>query len=185
MHAQDETKGRAAVGLRDRIGDRHGGGATRYRMQQKLLAVGDDSWVEDEAGNKVYKVNEKALRIRDTWVLEDAGGHEVAEIKERKLSVRDAMKIHFPGGEATVKKALVGVRQRFHVEVEGGEDLKAHGNILDHEYEIERDGDTIATVSKSWFRVRDTYGVEIAEGVDPVLILAVTVAVDAMTRDVG
>lgn len=182
-HAGIDTKGRVAMGLRDRIEDRRGGGATRYRMQQKLLAIGDDSWVEDEAGNKVYKVNGKALRIRDTWVLEDAAGNEVAEIKERKLSVRDAMKIHFPGGEATVKKALVGVRQRFHVEVEGGEDLKAHGNILDHEYEIERDGDTIATVSKRWFRVRDTYGVEIQPGFHPALVLAVTVAIDGMSRD--
>ena len=44
--------------------------------------------------------------------------------------------------------------------------MKAHGNIVDHEYEIERDGDTVARVSKSWFRIRDTYGVEIANGED-------------------
>ncbi len=42
--------------------------------------------------------------------------------------------------------------------------LKVHGNIGDHEYEIERDGDRVAQISKRWFRVRDTYGVEI-EGV--------------------
>ena len=56
-----------------------------------------------------------------------------------------------------------------------------HGNVVDHEYEIERDGDTVATISKKWFRVRESYGVEIAAGEDSALILALTVAIDALT----
>ena len=132
----------------------------RFQMHEKLLSIGDDYWIEDEAGHKVFKVNGKAARIRDTWVLEDAAGTEVAKIQEKKLTVRDKIEIEWDGGEATVKKALVGIRERFHIEVDGGEDLKAHGNIVDHEYEIERDGDKVAEVSKKWFRVRDTYGVE-------------------------
>ncbi|MCJ7671368.1 MAG: LURP-one-related family protein, partial [Acidimicrobiia bacterium] len=91
-------------------------------------------------------------------------------------------KIEVGGREATVKKAIVGIRDRFHVEVEHGDDLKVHGNIVDHEYEIECDGDTVATVSKAWFRVRDTYGVEIAPGQDAGLLLAVTVCMDSMAR---
>ena len=67
------------------------------------------------------------------------------------------------------------------VDVDGGGDMKAHGNIVDHEYEIERDGDTVATVSKKWFRVRETYGVEIAPGQDIVLLLAITVCLDSLT----
>ena len=97
--------------------------------------------------------------------------------------MRDKIKIDLPHGEATVKKALVGIRDRFHIDVDHGEDLKAHGNVVDHEYEIERDGHKVAEVSKKWFRVRDTYGVEINEDVDPVLILAVTVAIDALAHD--
>jgi uncharacterized protein YxjI len=81
-----------------------------------------------------------------------------------------------------VRKRLVGIRDHYIIEVEGGEDLKAHGNIVDHEYEIERDGNTVAKVSKKWFRVRETYGVQLAEGQDVALILAITVCVDAMAR---
>ena len=116
-------------------------------------------------------------------MLEDPRGNEVAKIRERKLSVRDAIHIDVGGREATVKKRLVGIRDRFHVEVERGEDLEVKGNFVDHEYEIERDGDTIAEVSKSWLRVRDTYGVEIRDPADVVLVLAVTVAVDALAHD--
>jgi uncharacterized protein YxjI len=157
--------------------------ARRFEMREKLISIGDDYWINDDAGQRAFKVNGKAARVRDTWVLEDASGNEVATIRERKLSIRDAIKIEFGGREAKVKKALVGLRDRFHVEVEHGEDLTVKGNIVDHEYEIERDGDKIAEVSKKWLRARDTYGVEVLDPADAVLVLAVTVAVDALAHD--
>jgi uncharacterized protein YxjI len=164
----------------------HGPEPRRFQMREDLLSIGDDYWIEDETGAKAYKVDGKALRIRDTWKLEDLQGTELAQIREKKLSVRDAMTIELAGGgSAKVKKALVGIRDRFHIEMDGGPDLKAHGNIVDHEYEIERDGDTIAEISKKWFRIRETYGVEVHHEADPVLVLAITVAIDGMTRAHG
>ena len=155
---------------------------TRYQMREHVMSIGDDSWIEDESGRRAFKVDGKAVRVRDTFVLRDADGHEVAKIKERALRVRDTMEIERQGGNATVHKALVGVRERFKIDVDGASDLSAHGNLTDHEYEIERDGGTVATVSKKWFRIRDTYGVEIHPGQDDALILAITVCIDAMTR---
>ncbi|MFA5885931.1 MAG: LURP-one-related family protein [Acidimicrobiia bacterium] len=154
----------------------------KFKMREDLMSFGDDYWIEDEHGDKAFHVNGKALRMRDTWVLEDGQGREVASIKKHSLG-RDKIVIEINGRAATVKKALVGIRDRFHVEVELGQDLKVHGHIADHEYEIERDGDKIAEVSKKWFRVRDTYGVEIEDDDDAVLVLAVTVAVDSLAHD--
>lgn len=155
----------------------------RYQMREKLLDIGDDYWIENSEGHRAFKVDGKAVRLRQTFILEDPSGAEVAKIQERKLTVRDTMKIERAGGgDATVRKALVGFRDRFKIDVDGGPDLTAHGNILDHEYEIDSDGDTVATVSKKWFRVRETYGIEIQPGQDVALILAITVCVDAMSR---
>lgn len=159
-----------------------GPGGRRFQMQEKLASIGDDAWIEDDQGDRVYKVDGKALRIRDTFILEDREGNEVVSIQEKKLSVRSKMEVERGGRTlATVHKALVGIRDRFDIDIEGGDDLKAHGNVVDHEYEIERDGDVIATVSKKWLRVRDTYGIEIREGEDEPLLLALTVAIDKMT----
>jgi uncharacterized protein YxjI len=155
----------------------------RYQMREKLLSIGDDYWIEDADGHKAYKVDGKAMRIRDTWRLEDENGSEVACIRERKLSVRDAITIEAGDKKAVVKKALVGIRERYHVDVDDAPDMKAHGNFVDHEYEIEQDGDTVATVSKKWFRVRDTYGIEMDPGADRALLLGVTVAIDALAHD--
>ena len=164
---------------------RHDDDIRRFKVHEKLLSIGDDYWIEDATGARAFRVNGKAIRLRDTWVLEDAQGREVATIKEKKLSIRDKITIDLGSREATVKKALIGIRDRFHIDVEHGDDLKAHGNILDHEYEIERDDKTIAEISKKWFRIRDTYGVEVRGQQDTALLLAVTVAIDALARDVG
>lgn len=155
----------------------------KFMMRERLVSVGDDYWIEDENGDRQFKVNGKFARIRDTWKLEDLNGATVATIRERKLSVRDAITIDVGGREAKVKKALVGIRDRFHVEVDNGHDLKVHGNIVDHEYEIEQDGEKVAEISKKWFRLRDTYGVEVFDEQQAVLVLAITVAVDALAHD--
>lgn len=168
-----------------RRGDDDGG--TKYRMREKLFSIGDDFWIENEEGERAFKVDGKALRIRKTLVLEDAGGNELFTVQEKKLHIRDTMDIE-RGGQtvARVKKALITpLRERFAIEVEGGDDLEAKGNIVDHEYKIERDGDRVAEVSKRWFRIRDTYGIEIAPGQDEGLILAATVCIDQMTRGPG
>ena len=153
----------------------------RFQMRADLFSIGDDYWITDEHGNKAFKVNGKAARVRDTWVLEDPSGREVALIREKKLSVRDKIKIEFGDHEAVVKKELISIRDKFQVDVANGPDLEVKGRIGDHEYKIERGGKKIAEISKKWFRVRDTYGVEIEDQVDTVLVLCVTVAVDALT----
>ncbi|MDN5766453.1 MAG: LURP-one-related family protein [Humibacillus sp.] len=160
----------------------HGLEGPTFQMREKLFAIGDDYWIEDEDGNKVYKVNGKAVRVRDTFILEDPHGNEVCKIQEKKLSVRDKMTIEHGSTKATVHKRLIGIRDHYIIDVEGDKDVKAHGNIVDHEYEIERDGEKIAEVSKKWFRVRDTYGVHLAAGQNVPLILAITVCVDEMSR---
>jgi uncharacterized protein YxjI len=173
------------MGVLRRRNDRDDDNVLRFQMQQKMFSIGDDYWIEDQTGQRAYRVNGKALRIRDTWAIEDLTGREVATIREKKLSVRNSITIELGDRKATVKKALVGIRDRFHVEVEGGPDLKIQGNIVDHEYEIERDGYTIAEVSKKWFRVRDSYGVEVDNPLDAPLVLAVTVAIDALAHELG
>jgi uncharacterized protein YxjI len=155
---------------------------TRYQMREKVFAIGDDFWVETEGGERAFKVDGKALRVRSTFVLESASGEELFKIQEKEVRVRDTMEIEHDGDTvATIKKALVSpLRDRFSIDLKDGGDLSAKGNIVDHEYEIERDGHKIAEISKRWFRVRDTYGIEIAPGEDDALIIAATVCIDEM-----
>ena len=170
----------------DRGPDRGGSGKNQYQMREKMVSIGDDFWIENSQGQKVFKVDGKALRIRNTLNFDDAHGNTLYQIQERKLRVKDSMEVEDASGKsaAMVKKALISpVRDRFTVSIKGGPDLDVKGNILDHEYTIGEGRDKVAEVSKKWFRVRDSYGVEVDPGQDDLLILAVAVCIDQMSHD--
>jgi uncharacterized protein YxjI len=171
--------------LRDRRDERRGEEGTQYQMREKMFSIGDDYWIESNRGERAFKVDGKALRVRDTLVIEEPDGSEVCQIQEKKVRVRDTMEIERGGDTlATVKKAMINpLRDRYTVDVRGGNDMDVQGNITEHEYTIERDGRKAAEVSKRWFRVRDTYGIEIASGEDEALILVVAVCLDRMSHD--
>lgn len=160
-----------------------GGGANRYQMRERLVSIGDDFWIENGAGAKVYRINGKALRVRQTLNFEDAYGNVLAQVQERMLRISNTMCVEGPRGEslAIVKKALITpLRNRLSVSIKGGPELEVQGNILDHEYTIGHGHNKVAEVSKKWFRIRDSYGVEIAPGQDDIILLAVTVVLEEM-----
>lgn len=158
---------------------------THYRMRQNLISFGDDYWIENNHGQRVFRVDGKMLRVRQTLNFEDAHGRQLCRIQERMARVRDSMEIEDADGKriAMVHKAMITpVRERWAVDVANGPDLEVQGNILDHEYHINAGRDQVAEISKRWFRIADTYGVEIAPDQNDILILAITVAVDAMAH---
>jgi uncharacterized protein YxjI len=178
-------RGRREERREDRQLGRPGGGGNQYQMRQKMVAIGDDFWIENGQGQKVFKIDGKALRVRQTLVFEDAHGKELYKIQERMLRIKDSMEVEDASGKqvAMVKKALITpVRERWVVKIKNGPDLEVQGNILDHEYSIGEGRDKVAEVSKKWFRLRDSYGVSIDPGQDDALILAVAVCIDEMAH---
>ena len=160
--------------------------STRYKIRQKLVSIGDDFWIENQEGNRVFKVDGKALRIRKTLIFEDMDGNKLCKIQERLLAFKDTMAIEGPDGDqmAVIKKGLIApLGDHWTVKVNNGPDLDVQGNILDHEYSINERRRKIAEVSKKWLSLTDTYGVEIDEGQNDILILAVAIAIDMMSHD--
>jgi uncharacterized protein YxjI len=155
-----------------------------YQMRQKMLSIGDDFWVENGAGQRVFKVDGKALRIRKTLLLERPDGRELYKIQTKLVTIRDTMEIDGPDGRvATVHKKLISpLRERYDVRFERGAEWAVQGNIVDHEYEIKAGDTQVAEVGKKWFRVRDTYGIEVHGEQDPALVIAVAIVVDAMAH---
>src|SRR5260370_2914062 len=164
------------------MSQRNGERSHRYRMGQKLVACGDDYWIENALGQRVFVVDGKAFRLREHLGFQDIQGNELAAIQEKVMHIKDIYSIYRNRNVlATVKKALITpLRQRFNVHVAGAENMEAEGNILDHEYEINEGRNRIAEVSNKWFRIADSYAVDIVPGSDDILILAVTVVIDMM-----
>jgi uncharacterized protein YxjI len=157
----------------------------RYVMKQKLFAFGDDFTIKDESGQDRYFVDGKAFSIGDKLAFQDMQGNELARIEQKVLSIGKKYRIYRDGKEvATVKKMPFTLfREVFDVEDAAAGDLDATGDFFDREYQFTRDGRPVAAVSKKYFSWTDTYGVDIAEGEDDVLILACTVVIDMCSHD--
>lgn len=152
----------------------------RYVIRERLIRLGEDSDVTDEAGRPVLRVDGRVLTLRDTLVLRDPAGREVARVRRRLLALRPTYEITAGGRElAEVRKHLfTPFVDRYTIDVPGPDDLELRGSLLDHEFTIRRGGRAVATVSKHWIALTDTYGVEIADGEDPLLLLACVLALD-------
>ncbi len=157
----------------------------RYVMKQKLFSWGDDFRIKDAAGRDVFFVDGRAFSLGKKLSFQDLNGHELAFIRQKLLSWGPTYEVT-RGNEllAVVKKQLFTLfRCKFTVDVPGPDDLEAQGSFMDMEYRFERGGRTVAEVSKRWFSWSDSYGVDIADGEDDVLILASTVVIDMICHD--
>ncbi len=152
----------------------------RYLIRERFFRLGEDSDITDESGRPVLQVDGKVFSLRDRLVLRDPAGNEVAQVQRRILALRPTYEIAVGGREvaAVRKHFFTPFGDRFTIDIPGPDDLEMEGNLLDHEFAIRRGDRTVATVSKRWFTLRDTYGVEIAPGEDDVLILASVLALD-------
>ena len=152
----------------------------RYLMKQKLFCFGDDFAIKNEAGDDAFFVDGKAFSFGDKLSFQDMNGNELAFIQQKLLSWGPTYEIYRDGELAAVvkKELFTFFRCKFTVDVPGPDDLEAEGSFTDMEYTFTRGSGSVAEVSKRWFSFADTYGVDIANGEDEVLILASTVVID-------
>lgn len=157
----------------------------RYVMKEKLFSWGDDFYIKDDQGRDVFFVDGRALSIGKKLSFQDMSGNELAFISQKLLAWGPTYEV-YRGSQlaAVVRKSLFTFFHcKFTVDVPGPDDLEAEGDLLDHEYSFSRSGRTVAYVSKKWFSWTDTYGVEIADGEDGILILASTVVIDVVCHE--
>jgi uncharacterized protein YxjI len=157
----------------------------RYLVRERMFAIKDDFWVTDEHDNRVFYINAKILTIRGALELEDTSGAKLAVIKHKLLTFTDKMEIEHDGRvEAVVHKAVFSpLHHKSKIDLHHGGHLEAIGNILDKDFEIKDGHRVIARVSRKWFRLRDTYGVEVGPGENDALIIAIAICLDRIHRE--
>jgi uncharacterized protein YxjI len=152
----------------------------RYIIKERFFRLGEDSDILDESGRPVFHVDGKVFTLHDRLIVKDLSGQEVANVHRKLLAFRPTYEISVRGEKAAqVRKHLfTPFRDSFTIDVPGPDDLEMTGSLLDHDYTIRRGDQVVATVSKAWLTLRDTYGVETAPGEDDLLILAGVLALD-------
>ena len=150
-----------------------------YLIRARIFDIGDDFDITDDSGQAVYRVDGKVLSLRDRLVIEDRSGQEVATVHRKLIAMRPTYEISIGGEKAQMRKKLfTPFVDKYTVDIPGPHDLELRGDLLDHEYTVERDGQEIASVSKKWFSFHDTYAVRVVPGEDDLLVLTAALALD-------
>lgn len=152
----------------------------RYLMKQKVFSLGDKFAIRNENNEDAFFVNGAVFSLGHKLSFEDAQGNELLSIAQRLLSWGPTYELYCGQDHiATIQKELFTFfKCTFDIHVDDKGDLEAQGDFSDHEYTVTRAGEPVAQISKQWFSWSDTYGVDVADGEDPVLILASTVVID-------
>lgn len=147
--------------------------------------MGDDFTIRDGTGEDRFLVDGRAFSFGNKLSFQDMSGNELAFIREKHFSWGPSYVIERPGqGDVVVRKEhFTFFHCKFEIDGPGNEDFEAKGNFTDHEYSIEgRDG-LSATISKRWFTWTDSYGIEMDDDADAVLLLATAVVIDLICHD--
>jgi len=157
---------------------------SRFLLQEKIFAIGEDFWIENERGEQVYKIDGKAFSLRNAFVLEDGSGTEVLSGESKLLSFVPTINLERAGQPyATIsKRPFTFLHQAYDIAMAGGATYETEGDITNHEYTVSGPAGQVAQISRAWFSIRDAYGVAVAPGADVPLLLAAAVCIEEISE---
>ena len=153
----------------------------RYQVREKLFRLGEDNDILNDAGQPVLQVDGKVLSIHGLMLVNDLTGAEVARVSRKLVSLRATYDITLQSGVAAeLHQRFTGpFHPKWNFSVSGGEEMEMSGNFSGHDFTLTANGQPVATVSKAWISLADSYGVDIAAGQNDLLILCGVLALEA------
>jgi uncharacterized protein YxjI len=151
-----------------------------YVIREKMFRLAEDSDITDESGQPVLHVEGKFMSLYSRLILRDPTGREVAQVFRKLAALRPTYEITIDGWNvAEVRQHLFSVfHERLAIDTHDGGEMEITGDLLSHEFIVQKDGQTAATVSKRWLSMTASYGVDVAPGENDLLILASVLALD-------
>jgi uncharacterized protein YxjI len=158
-----------------------------YVLNQKLMSIGGDLWIEDANGNHAFEVDGKAFSLRRTLLLKDVSGNDLYEINRSLAHIHATFEIK-RGDQviATIQKALMSLfGEHFTITASDGGQLSVTGDWISREFHIQRNGADVVLVSRRFLTIHGSYGVQIAPGFDVPLGLAIVIALEQIELEEG
>lgn len=153
----------------------------RYHLRERAWSLTENFTVRDDYGNAVFEIRGKFFHIGDNLVMYDrASGQPLVEIKQQLISLRPRYDIYRNGAHwAQVHEQFRFFGERFKVTGENGMVFHIEGDIWNWNFAIADDnGNLLGSVSRQLSLFRDSYAVDVAQGVDAPFIIALAVVIE-------
>lgn len=155
----------------------------KYEIKQKIFSFGESFIIKDEQENPRFAVRGQIFSFGNKLSVENLMGNELVYIEQKLFKFLPEYSIFIRGEQvATVKKEFTFFTPKFYIESNMG-NYDMQGEIFSHEFEIMKDGEAVASVSKQWFSFSDTYGVDISQNENQAFMLALVIVIDQVLYD--
>lgn len=146
-------------------------------FKQRIFSWFDSYDIYDENGNTVYVVKGQ-LAWGHKLKICDARGSELGLVREKILTFLPAFELYENGQYiGRIKKKLTLFSPGFDIDFNG---WQVDGNLLEWDYTIkDAQGNWVATVSKEFFHLSDTYVLDIGDPQNALYVLMFALAMDA------
>ena len=157
-----------------------GGGCGQHRLDERVLVLGQRNQVQigepaRPGGQRDIPRGVEAVRRLS---IRDSAGAEVAVISRPGLLTRYEILV---GSQLATVRPRGFLGQRFEIDSAAGR-LEARGNFSGRQYSVTRGGVQAAAVTQLR-TLRERFAVEITDGEDPVLMLAVVLVIEIIRDD--
>jgi len=155
-------------------------------VQEKLFSFTRDFWIEDEAGRQAFLVDGSGPFSREAFTLRDADGALLVLIRRKAFAWRETLRIEDGDGTllASVRPAFALFKQRYEITLLDDSQLEAVGNFTGKDFQVRGlDGQVYGQMSRDRWRMRDTYWVDVPDGQDAGLIIAIAICIDRIHAD--
>ena len=158
-----------------------------FQMNSKWFRYGSYDII-DQKGDVAYRVEGKLWSLGDNLKILKPDGAEVGSIRtsflfnpfeKYQIQLNKKVQAKFNRDSRWYRPFE---RLRYKLDIPGSEDYSIVGNFWENEFEFLRKERKVATVSRKFFSLTDSYGIEIEKGEDDVAILAAAVVLNTCRR---
>lgn len=150
-------------------------------MKKKILSLREHYDLEDVTGNKVGEADGNPFQFPAKFVVKDTNGSELMHLGGKIFSLRKQFTIYDNVGTelGTIKKKIVKlIGEEYWIEKNGTEFMRVYGNFTEHDYQMQINGQQVASVHKKWVSVRDQFGISITGEADHRMILGAVIVIE-------
>ncbi|MDP4092316.1 MAG: LURP-one-related family protein [Bacillota bacterium] len=156
----------------------------RYIVRQKIFSLGDSFAIKDITGNDVFIVRSQVLSLGHKLRIFDLSGNELCFIEQKLFRFMPEYNIYIAGQQvANIKKKFAFLKNDFVINTNDMTQYVVQGDFWAHEFNLVKNGRITARISKQFFAMSDTYGVDIEDGEDQISNLALAIVIDMACHD--
>lgn len=154
-----------------------------YLIRERVFALGNKFDIEDSMGQSIYRVESQIFALGRKLRIYNRNGEEVAYIEQRIPRLLPEYDIYIDGRQlGSLKKELSFFRPSFAINSDYG-DFEIEGDVLRYNFSILKNGRPVASISKKFLALYDSYMVSVDDDLNQAFILALVIILDQVHHD--